>query len=555
MSLVSAVSVYNTAIYGRLSVLDNGKQAGDSIDSQIDLLERFVAERPYLNLTGRFIDNGFTGTDFERPEWERLMASVKTGQINCIVVKDLSRLGRNYIETGELVEKVFPRLGVRFISVGDHYDSATLCATDELSASLKNIINDHYAKDISRKACTALQVKRRRGDYIGSYAPYGYQKSPQNKNHLIIDPKTAPVIRQIFQLRAAGMGYTAILRQLNEQNIPSPGRYRFENGIITNNNKRGAALLWNRHVVTDILHSIVYRGHLAQGKSLSSLHSGISLHRAAPEEWDVVLNTHEPIISEELWDQVQAVNSERRAAYQQNYGKYDELPKRKSPYGRRLVCDDCGTALKLHRNIYRNGKQACFTYICPTYEEHRQAGCPHKKSIRSNVLDNAVLTSLKAQMALFLEAHRVLEGLVRQQRQQPRTHAPRDLLADLHRQLDRKRTLFASLYADYRGGILTKDEFSFARSRYQAELDALEARITEAQEDADPTACPVPDSAKWAALIERYYTAEEVTPEIVAHFIVKISVQSNRAVSIQFSFENEYEALLDACEKLQTEVA
>lgn len=551
----AAVPIYSTAIYGRLSVLDNGKKDGDSIDSQIDLLKEFVAGRAYLNLIDCYVDNGFTGTDFDRPEWDRLMADVKAGRINCIVVKDLSRLGRNYIESGQLLEKVFPYLGVRFISINDGYDSAALNSTDELSASLKNIVNDYYAKDISRKACTALRVKRQRGDYIGSYAPHGYLKDPENKNHLIVDPKTAPVIQQIFQWRAEGMGYTTMLRRLNDQDIPSPGRYRYENGIITNNNKRGSGLLWNRHVLSDILRNIVYLGHLAQGKSSSKLYGGIAFHRTPEEEWDIVYDTHEPIVEESLFRAVQEINSARSTAYLETYGKYASLPKGENPYGRRLVCADCGTILKLYRNIYRGGEKACFTYICPTYEDHREMGCKSKKSIRSTILDEAVLVTLRKQMELFSDAHKVLERLLQEKSHLPQSSMENGELDALERQLNRKRTLFTSLYTDYRDGTLTKEEFIFARGKYQTELDALEQRLAELRGVSEKAERYVPNAERWAALFERYRSAETVTKELVETFIVQVCVGADDSVSIKLSFEDEYAALLDACKRLREEVA
>lgn len=555
METLSPLCIYSTGIYGRLSVLDNGKQDGDSIDSQIALLEQYVAERPYLALADRFIDNGYTGTVFDRPEWDRLMEAVKKGLINCIVVKDLSRLGRNYIEAGQLLEKVFPYLGVRFISINDSYDSAALSSTDELSASLKNIVNDYYAKDISRKACSALKAKRQRGDYIGSYAPYGYLKDPENKNHLIVDPRTAPAIRQIYQWRAEGMGYTTLLRRLNDLDIPSPGRYRFENGIVTNNNKRGSALLWSRHVLTDILRNIVYLGHLAQGKSSASLYRRVAFHRTAEEDWDVVYDTHEAIVDEELFNRVQALNHSRTAAYKEACGKYDHLPKGDNPYGRRLVCADCGTMLKLYRNIYRGGEKACFTYICPTYEENRERACAGRKAMRSTLLDDAVLATLKKQMDLFMDAHQVLEKLLKGHGPAPQTAEAQDELYDLQKQLKRKRRFFTSLYTDYREGTLTKDEFAFAKSKYQSELDALERQIAEAQDAPKHVETLVPAAQQWTARIEHYRRADSVTRELVETFIKEIRVSADNNIFIRLAFENEYAALLDACEKLQTEVA
>lgn len=283
-------ALWVAGLYGRLSVLDNGKVDGEPIESQIAIIEQYVAGHPELKIVERYIDNGYTGTNFDRPNWERMMADVKSGRINCIIVKDLSRLGRNYIETGRFLERICPKLGIRFISVNDNYDTAEIKSQDEFAASLKNIVNDYYAKDISLKSGSALKAKRQRGEYIGSYAPHGYLKDPSNKNHLIINPETAPVIQQIYQWRAEGLGYGTITRMLNERGIPSPGRYRFEHGIVTNNNKKGSSLLWNRHALTDILRNIVYIGHLAQGKCTASLARGIPVHRTPESEWDIALS-------------------------------------------------------------------------------------------------------------------------------------------------------------------------------------------------------------------------------------------------------------------------
>ena len=196
--------LYNVAIYARLSVEDNGK-GSDSIESQIEYLEAFIANDPTMRKVAVFIDNGFTGTNFMRPEFQRMIEAARHGDINCIVVKDLSRLGRNYVETGEFLEKVCPFIGLRFIAVNDHYDSEMASANSQLVASLSNIINDFYAKDISRKVYSAIKAKMENGEYIGSWEKYGYLKDPEDKNRLIVNPETAPIVQQIFGWRSEGI--------------------------------------------------------------------------------------------------------------------------------------------------------------------------------------------------------------------------------------------------------------------------------------------------------------------------------------------------------------
>ena len=546
-------ALWDAGLYGRLSVLDNGKVDGEPIESQIAIIEQYVAGHPELKIVERYIDNGYTGTNFDRPNWERMMADVRSGRINCIIVKDLSRLGRNYIETGRFLERICPKLGIRFISVNDNYDTAEIKSQDEFAASLKNIVNDHYAKDISLKSGSALKAKRQRGEYIGSYAPHGYLKDPSNKNHLIINPETAPVIQQIYQWRAEGLGYGAITRMLNERDIPSPGRYRFEHGIVTNNNKKGSSLLWNRHALTDILRNIVYIGHLAQGKCTASLARGIPVHRTPESEWDIAYHTHDPIITEELFNQVQEINRSRAAAYNANYGACSHLPKGDNPYRERLVCADCGTQMKLYRNLSKNHKKAYFTYICPTYEEHQELRCT-KKTIRSNDLDAMVLKTLKIQMELFCDAQQVLERLSKKQQKFP-AHIEENELQQLEQQIKRKQGYATSLYADYRTGLLTREEYTFARGKYQEEVAALQGRISQLQERLTLTS-QVSDCAKsWITLIEQYKSAEIVSRELVTAFIGEIRLSADGSIKVSFLFQDELSRIRAHCKALESEVA
>ena len=546
-------ALWDAGLYGRLSVLDNGKVDGEPIESQIAIIEQYVAGHPELKIVERYIDNGYTGTNFDRPNWERMMADVRSGRINCIIVKDLSRLGRNYIETGRFLERICPKLGIRFISVNDNYDTAEIKSQDEFAASLKNIVNDHYAKDISLKSGSALKAKRQRGEYIGSYAPHGYLKDPSNKNHLIINPETAPVIQQIYQWRAEGLGYGAITRMLNERDIPSPGRYRFEHGIVTNNNKKGSSLLWNRHALTDILRNIVYIGHLAQGKCTASLARGIPVHRTPKSEWDIAYHTHDPIITEELFNQVQEINRSRADAYNANYGACSHLPKGDNPYRERLVCADCGTQMKLYRNLSKNHKKAYFTYICPTYEEHQELRCT-KKTIRSNDLDAMVLKTLKIQMELFCDAQQVLERLSKKQQKFP-AHIEENELQQLEQQIKRKQGYATSLYADYRTGLLTREEYTFARGKYQEEVAALQGRISQLQERLTLTS-QVSDCAKsWITLIEQYKSAEIVSRELVTAFIGEIRLSADGSIKVSFLFQDELSRIRAHCKALESEVA
>ncbi len=547
---VAVAQIYRTALYARLSVEDNGKEQGNSLENQLALLEQYVAGQPFLQNTAVFIDNGFTGTDFHRPQWTRLLQEVKQGNIDCIVVKDLSRLGRNYIETGDFIEKICPFLNLRLIAVNDHYDTADLDAGAELGASLKNIMNDYYAKDISRKSASALKAKRCKGDYIGNYAPHGYLKDPDNKNKLIIDPESASVIQYIFQCRSTGDGISTITRKLNDQDIPSPGRLRYQRGIATNNNQKGKALLWNRHVTTDILKNVAYIGHLAQGRSSSAYHRGIPFHWVDATDWDVVENTHPPIISMELWEQVQAVNQCRSTEHRKNYGKYDHLPKAINPYGKKLVCAECGRALKLVRSIARGGKKAYFHYKCSTQIEH---GTCTKNSIPQMELDNAIFASLQLQIQLFLEKQSLVQRLLREKRQKPQPFATE--ISNLEQTLKRKQNLCTSIYTDQKEGLLTMEEYLFAKETYQKEIQQLQQQLAEKRAVANISSQTAFGTARLAKTLEEYSMAEVLSSSMVEALVEQITVTAEQTIDLQFRYDNEFAALMEQCQRLQVEVA
>ena len=549
---------FRTALYVRLSVEDNGKEDADSLENQELLLRDYLDEHPYLELVEVYSDNGYTGTDFDRPAFTRLISDVRKGKIECIVVKDFSRLGRNYVETGEYLEKVFPFLGIRFISVNDGYDSASANAGELLAASLKNLINDMYAKDISKKICSTMKDKRLRGDYIGNYAPYGYLKDENNKNKLVIDPEIAPIVVEIFELRAQGTGIEAMCRILNDKGYPSPGRLRFERGIITNNNKKGSALPWNRHVLKDLLLNIAYIGNLAQGRSAQCLYKGQKFHWTDSSEWDVVYGTHPAIISMELWEKVQEINNKTSAAAKETHGKYSHLPKRINPYGSVIKCADCGRVLKYIRGYSKPTKAGVvkdyYNYKCPQNIELGDSACP-KKNIRADELDAIVIDVIRKQMDIFLDAKKALTQLIALEKEKVKHRAPMSNLQDVRQQLESKKRAFSSLYFDYKDGILTQKEFLSARETYQEAISVLEQQLQEMESARTKVQKTETSARNWDRLIKKYYKMQSITAEIVNAFVDEIRFYSDGSIDIDFKYMNEFEELFNECERIRKEVA
>lgn len=549
----TSVRIWKTALYVRLSVEDNGKDS-DSVENQTALLEEYLAAHTYLKKVALFIDNGYTGTDFLRPEFNRMMEAVQAEMVDCIIVKDLSRLGRNYIETSQFIEKICPFYNLRFIAVNDNYDTATVTSEGQLSANLQNIFNDYYAKDISRKVTSALQAKMERGDYIGNYAPHGYRKDPENKNHLLIDPETAPVIRQIFEWRAEGVSYMGINKRLNEAGVPSPGQYKLSKGIETNNNKKSRTVLWNKHMVTEILKNIVYIGHLAQKKGSQCLYGGIPYHITSEDEWIVVKNTHEPIISEELFEKVQQVNNAALERHKSNAGKYDHLPKAQNIYGKKFTCAGCGAIMKLQRSFNTKKDKVYFTFKCPTYAEHGSRGCSDIK-MRKADLDEAVFKFIKAQMEVFLDMENALRRLLAMKKAKLKQGNTQQEAKALRQKLAHKQSVLSGMYVDLKEGLLSQEDYGHHKEIITADIKALEMQLSELEATQNETEEQLTGEMKWKLMIRRFYDATEMTAEMADAFIETMKLHEDGSLEIKLSYMDEFVALTNTCERLRREVA
>lgn len=547
------IQIFKTALYARLSVEDNGKDS-ESLEAQLQYLHTYIEDKPQFEFGGEYCDNGFTGTNFERPGFQKMIEQVQAGNINCIIVKDLSRLGRNYIETGTFIEKICPMMKLRLIAVNDHFDSAFKNSSAEISMSVMNIANDMYAKDISRKVCSALQEKFERGDYIGNYAPYGYLKDPENKNHLIPDWELVPVVVRIFEMRASGMGIGRIAGILNQEDIPSPGRYRFEKGIITNNNKKGTGLLWNRHVLTDMLKNIVYIGNLAQARSRSALYKGIPYHWTPEKEWIVTENTHEGIVPIALFEKVQEINRQKSEAYKQNWGKYSYLPKAVNLYGKKLTCADCGSVIKLCRSISQKKDKAYFTFKCPTFIEHGEKSCT-SKLISQRELDEAVLATIQTHISLFLQNKDVIEKLHTRDIQKGKVHQLTQAVAETEKKIRQKESLRTGLYMDFKDGLLSEEEYLFSKAAYSRQIEELEIKRKELGLQLEQNMVLPGQYSHWMNLSDKYRDIKDLNREVVEAFVESIKLGDDKKIEITLNYMDEFAAAMKLYKDRGKEVA
>lgn len=312
--------IYRTGGYIRLSVADGGKIGADTVENQKEFVRKYIEKQADMELLELYCDNGWTGTDFARPEFERLMQDIKTGKVDCVVVKDLSRFGRNYRETGNYLERIFPFLDIRFVAIADQFDTLNSDrASDSYLIPLKNMINEFYSREISKKIGSALAVKQQQGEFIGTWAAYGYKKRGDNPHRIEPDTETAPVVRSIFRWRISGMNYAQIARRLNEQGIASPARYHYQKGDTTC--KRFASTIWHPQMIKKLLSSEVYLGHLVQGRKRTSFYQGKKQQQLPKMEWTIVRNTHKPLIDEDTFRMVQEMADKTKAAYKERLGK------------------------------------------------------------------------------------------------------------------------------------------------------------------------------------------------------------------------------------------
>ena len=539
---------YRTAAYARLSVEDSGKPGADTIEGQKNLLLRFIENDPTLTLYGLFCDNGQTGTDFQRPEFEKLMEAVKYGEVDCIVVKDLSRFGRNYKETGNYLERIFPFLGVRFIAVNDGFDTLTAQrGADGYLVPLKNLINEVYSKDISRKSGSVLAAKQKNGDFIGAWAPYGYRKCPDDPHKLEPDEATAPIVRQIFQWRVEGVSITQIARQLNDRGVPSPSAYLYNTGVCKTEKYNG--VIWYIQTVKNILSRQVYIGHMVQGTKRQSFYENRGQYMKPKEEWIVVENTHEPLIDRETFDAVQALAQRKNAEYFENLGRFTHLKTTENILKGLIYCADCKRPLVRYKNVSHE-KKLWYTFICQTHTNDITS-CP-KKNIREDVLIPMLLQAIQTQIALAVD----MEALIRRVNGSPKY---RKQAATLQGKLDaakkslmRYNGLYDSLYQNYVDKLMTEQEYMTLKRRYKAEAEEAERLIETLTCQQAAEAAHTPENPFFTAF-GSFRDADTLTREMAQALIQRIYVDGNSNIEIVFRYRDEYKELCTYLEGRQAD--
>ena len=466
---------YCAAVYLRLSKEDSdlsrhdNKKESNSITNQKLLIKEFLKTMPEVEIYDYYIDDGYSGSNFERPDFKRMREDIYVGKVNMVIVKDLSRFGREYIDTGKYIQKIFPNLGVRFISVIDHFDSNAATTNDtHLLVPVKNFVNDNYCRDISQRVRTHQETMRKNGLYIGAYVAYGYKKDPNDKNKIIIDEQAADIVKKIFQWRLSGMNVYSIVAKLNELGILSPMAYKRMQGInfktgFTDDNQT----LWCDSTVYGILKNKIYVGVLEQGKKSRISYKVKKTVNIPREEWTVVEENHDPIISKSDFKKVEQLS--KRDTKRSKDEKVVYL------FSGMLFCMDCKKQMTRRCTKYK-GKQY-ISYICSTY--NKQQGCT-RHSIKEEQITEVVLKSLQKHIELVGMLKNVLD---KTSLREDFTEDFTDLLANDRRiknkteELNKYSGIISSLYRDLQEEIISEDEYISYRGIYEEKLRLLDGQI------------------------------------------------------------------------------
>jgi len=511
--------VYRVGAYCRLSKDDGTDNESASISTQKKILNDYITQQGW-RLVRFYVDDGYSGTNFNRPDFQQMIADIEAGLIDCVITKDLSRLGRNYLDCGLYLEMFFPEHNVRYISINDGVDTNNRTATD--ITPFRNILNEMYAADISTKIKSAYRARFNSGKFMGTAAPYGYHKDPNDHNHLLIDENTAPIVRKIFDLALEGYGIGRIRRHLNEQHILRPSAYQSANGGIDyerffegNDDNR---YIWSENSVRMILRSAVYAGNLVGYKRPTINMKSKKRRSMLPEEWTVIPSTHEGIVTQEEFDLVQRMMNNRRGRERSGYDNV---------FAGIIKCADCGYAMSAcsaHRRK-RPDIIDCVVYYCGNYDRYGTMTCSSHKLEARDLID-AVITDINRWARLTMRSEKATTTLQRKLNSVS-TNECAELEREkrkLQKRLAELDRLFTALYEDRVMERITERNYAAMSERYVSEQLDIEARLEQIEIDIAAKKKTHDGIENFVSLIQNYQGITTLTPAIVNALIDKITV-------------------------------
>lgn len=521
------MSKYLVAAYSRISREDGDKAESESLGNQRELIKSYVKKQKDMKIVDYYNDDNFTGTNFNRPDFQRMYRDIESGKINCVIVKDLSRFGRDYIDVGNYIQRVFPKFGVRFIAINDNVDSAV--RSYDMITPIKNIFNEQYARDISNKIISTFRNKQELGQFMGAFACYGYKKDPNNKYKLIIDEYPASIVRKIFKLFCEGNGKIRIAKILNDDNVLCPSEYKKSVGeSYVNCNRYEKTSYWTFSTIDRILKKEMYIGNMVQHTANCSKFD-YSPTKVDKNDWIVVPNTHEPIIDKETWELTQSLLNRRtrQLDFQENVSKYAGF----------LVCDDCGRTMS--KTVWGNNN---IRYVCGTYKRYSSTLCT-SHAIKEPVLDAIILEDINNILSKIDNIATIVEEEKNKVKESKSSNGNiENDISNIEAQLNKIRHLKKSTYEDYKEGLLTREEFI----EYKADYDKQESNIinlVDKMKEANVSEEEILIESEFVKSLKNTSKITEVNRVVLESFYDKIFIGEDKKIKFKYKFQETISAI------------
>lgn len=525
---------FNAVAYARAS-----KDDADSstIENQLELIKEYVKSKPEIKIISERSDNGYSGGNFLRPSFIEMMKDAEEKKINCIIIKDLSRLGRNYIEVGELMNDILPKLKVRLISINDGYDSNNPKSdSDEIIIPFRNLINEQYLRDISIKIRSNLNVKRKNGDFVTPHAPYGYMRDKLSKHRLVVDEYAARIVKDIFNMKIQGMSNQKIADRLNDIGEPAPIEYKKKQGVhLSTYFQKNERALWSAVAIGRILTNPVYIGTLVQGKGTTPNYKVKKKIIKPEDEWHIVEEAHKAIISKTDFEIVNDLLSKDTRT----------SPKQSTvfPLSGIMFCGDCGN------NIVRKKVGKYYYYVCATNKAGK--GCT-SHSYAVNELETAIMEAIVKQMNAILDLGKCLDYIQKLPYQQINIQKISEQITDRENEIKNCEKYKRSLYEDYKNGEVSKDDFLVFGKDYTDRIDELSQAIKILKKESELLFSENNNIQKWIEHFIHYKNVSELSRQLVVNLIKRVDLFEKKQITITFHFQDKLEMiknLLQECEK------
>ena len=533
---------YEAIAYYRLSKDDGKNHESDSIANQRVLIQEYVKSHPNIKLVEEAFDDGYTGTNYNRPGFQKVMDAVNSGTVNCVIVKDLSRLGREYVETGKYLEMVFPSMGIRFIAINDDVDSGNAKSSDDILVPVKNIMNETYCRELSKKLRRQFRIQRSNGEYLGAFACYGYRKNPEDKHKLVVDEYAAEIVRAIFALKLKGYSQQAIADYLNGEAVLPPAEYKKSQGLNYKSGLKGAGQAqWRAFAVQNILTNPVYIGVLIQGKRGTPNYKIKQMRVRDEEQWSVIKNNHEAIVDVFTFDAVQKVLSKDT--------RVSSTAETVDPLSGMMVCADCGRSM-VKRSVSRWKKKFSY-YVCHTNK--KGAGCT-SHSIAVEVVEATVMRAIKNQINLLIEMRQLLEEVNHSEILSVKLKRIDLLIAEKNKELDKQKDFRMKLYEALSDGLIERDEYDVMRKRATATIETAEAAVQRLENERAEVIAKSKNNLTWIEQFAKYQSFAKLTREIAVAFIDKVTVFEDKTVHIDFNYRDEIASYQEILKTISQEV-